>query len=486
MPFFITPAYHHQTANTQKMQENKWIYRITLINCKAMNNSGCCEYFSEVMDSMLSTNHPLPCPAYTGKEPYLFISYAHADGDRVYPEIKALYDQGYRIWYDEGITPGNEWSEEIARAITDSAMFVVFISQAAIQSRNVRREISFALNKNKLFLPIHLEEVSLSLGLELNMGNVQWVMKWRMSADDYSRKMMNVLPISCRGKSERVVAYDAAKNTTQELPILDGFVFIKGGTYLMGSPENETERSIDETQHQVKVDNFYMAKYPVTLAQFETFIDKTNYHTDADKANYNYLSDGKNYNKKTSVNWRYDTKNELQQDKQHPVIHVSWNDALAYCQWLSKKLNNAFRLPTEAEWEYACRAGTTTPFNTGENLTTDQANYNGIYSYPNYPDGKFISKTTPVGSYPPNGWGLYDMHGNVWEWCQDWYGKEYYDECKRQGTIDNPQGPEIGSNRVARGGCWGSYARRCRSASRSGDDPDNHDFIVGFRLVFVP
>lgn len=240
-----------------------------------------------------------------------------------------------------------------------------------------------------------------------------------------------------------------------------GFVFIKGGTFLMGSPDNEVDRRDDETQHQVKVNDFCMSKHTVTVADFEIFI-----------AEY------KSQREKTNIN--------LQKDKQHPVTNVSWNDAVEYCKWMSKKLNAVFRLPTEAEWEYACRAGGTKPFNTGDNLTTDQANYNGNYPYANYPKGKFLGNTTPVGSYLPNAWGLYDMHGNVFEWCQDWYGEKYYDECKSQGVVDNPKGPDTGSDRVLRGGSWNRHGRRCRCADRFLVNPAIRRNDIGFRLVFVP
>ena len=439
---------------------------------------------------MSSPNRPLPCLAYTGKEPYLFISYAHVDSDRVYPEIKALSDQGYRIWYDEGIAPSKEWSEEIAQAIISSSMFIVFISQNAIQSHNVKDEINYSLDKNIPFLPVYLEEVVLTEGLQMRTRRFQAIMKWQISADDYKRKMLNALPGECLGKTQQVSVHDTthniAKNTILELPKPGGFVSIKGGTFLMGSPETEAGRRDNETQHQVKVNVFYLAKYPVTVSQFETFINETNYQTDADKDGGSYIWNDKAWDKKLGVNWRCDPKGNLQNDKQHPVIHVSWHDASAYCQWFSKKQSRNFRLPTEAEWEYACRAGTTTPFNTGANLTTAQANYDGNYPYQNYPKGKYLGTTTPVGSYPPNGWGLYDMHGNVWEWCLDWYGGKYYNECKRQGIVDNPQGPETGSDRVLRGGSWGSCAGFCRSAYRRYGDPGNRNYDVGFRLVFLP
>ena len=146
------------------------------------------------------------------------------------------------------------------------------------------------------------------------------------------------------------------------------------------------------------------------------------------------------------------------------MIHVSWNDADAYCRWLSEKYEKPFHLPTEQEWECACRAGTTTPFNTGTNLTTDQANYNGNFSYKSFLKGKYIGRTTPVGTYKPNSWGLYDMHGNVWEWCDSCYNKD-------------------GDYRVLRGGCWDNDAPNCRSAYRYRIPPGNRSGGIGFRLA---
>ncbi len=168
------------------------------------------------------------------------------------------------------------------------------------------------------------------------------------------------------------------------------------------------------------------------------------------------------------------------------MLHVSWNDAVAYCQWLSQKCGQYFRLPTEAEWEYACRSGTETPFNTGENLTTEQANYDGNFLYRNNSKGVFRKQTVPVDFFEPNGFGLYNMHGNVWEWCGDCYGSDYYEECRKAGVVSNPQGPETGSNRVLRGGSWYGNAQNCRSAYRNRGNPGSRGDDVGFRLVFVP
>jgi len=266
------------------------------------------------------------------------------------------------------------------------------------------------------------------------------------------------------------------------------FVLIRGGTFMMGSPGGEVGHQNDETQHQVKVSDFYIAEYEVTVGEFRKFVAAKGYLTDAEKGGGSYIWDGTKWEKRAGVNWRHGISGSLrpQNEENHPVVHVSWNDAVAYCKALSAKTGKRYRLPTEAEWEYACRAGRRTPFNTGENLTTNQANYDGNYPYNNNPKGVYRQKTVPVNSFAPNAWGLYNMHGNVWEWCSDWYDGTYYDECKAQGVVTNPTGPATGSYRVIRGGGWSNDAGSCRSAYRISLSPDFRINNVGFRLVFVP
>jgi len=236
----------------------------------------------------------------------------------------------------------------------------------------------------------------------------------------------------------------AQKQVLKKYPVDIDWVNIKGGTFNMGSYMGEFAREENEINHQVSLTSFKMSKYEVTFAQYDVFCEATG------------------RTKPSDAGWGRGNR---------PVINVSWDDANAFAQWAG------CRLPTEAEWEYACRAGTTTPFNTGENLTTNQANYDGNYPYQNFSKGTYLAKTMPVGSYPPNAWGLHDMHGNVWEWCSDWYG----DYNTSQQT--NPQGPSSGSYRVYRGGSWYNYAQYCRSAFRHSNVPSLRDSSLGFRLV---
>jgi len=222
------------------------------------------------------------------------------------------------------------------------------------------------------------------------------------------------------------------------------WIEIPAGSFFMGSPPDELNRRSNETQHKVTLSAFKMSKYEITFSQYDLFCEATGMKKPYDEG------------------WGQNNR---------PVINVSWHDAKAFADWMG------CRLPTEAEWEYACRAGTTTPFNTGENITDLQANYNGNYPYNNNVKGEFIAKTLPVGSFAPNGWGLFDMHGNIWEWCSDWY--DDYPPTEQT----NPEGPPSGTFRVFRGGGWRNFAQLCRSAFRYNYFPDHRHFNIGFRLV---
>ena len=172
-------------------------------------------------------------------------------------------------------------------------------------------------------------------------------------------------------------------------------------------------------------------------------------------------------------------------DESQPMVEVSWDGAVKFCQWLSRKEGRTYRLPTEAQWEYACRAGTTTRFSFGDDEDDlyrygnycDRSNTNG-YSWQDKAHDDGHDKTAPVGSYRPSRWGLYDMHGNVWEWCADWYGEQY-----PRGPVTDPTGPPDGKRRVVRGGSWMHAPWACRSAIRSRIIPNLTDGVGGFRVL---
>ncbi|MDR0361608.1 MAG: formylglycine-generating enzyme family protein [Planctomycetota bacterium] len=223
---------------------------------------------------------------------------------------------------------------------------------------------------------------------------------------------------------------------------------IPAGTFMMGSPESEAGRENDEIQHEVTISKaFYLGTYEVTQAQWKAVMgsDPSKFKGD-----------------------------------DNPVENVSWDDAMEFCRRVSELTGRRFRLPTEAEWEYACRAGTTTPFNTGETIHSDQANYFGFNTYERGRGGRkgvFRERTTRVGSFPANAWGLYDMHGNVLEWCSDWL--DVYDRTKTR----DPQGASSGTFRVYRGGSWFNYPRYCRSAYRSRLGPGLRLNYLGLRVA---
>lgn len=226
-------------------------------------------------------------------------------------------------------------------------------------------------------------------------------------------------------------------------------VLIKGGTFIMGSPESEVGRSADEgPQHQVTLSSFHLGKYEVTQAQWRAVMgNDPSYFAGCDRC---------------------------------PVEQVSWNDVQGFIQ----KLNSlggkyVYRLPTEAEWEYAARAGTTTPFSFGSSLRSTQANFNGNSPYGGASKGPYLLKTAPVGKYLSNARGVYDMHGNVWEWCQDWFEKDYY----ARSEVNDPKGASTGNWRVLRGGSWLVDAGSLRSAYRGVSSAAFRDRTFGFRLA---
>lgn len=231
--------------------------------------------------------------------------------------------------------------------------------------------------------------------------------------------------------------FDTSTLFAQNKPVIE-WVDIPAGTFVMGSPVTEKGREDNEAQHQVTLSAFKMSKYEVTFEQYDVFCEATG-------------------RKKPDDNGVRGN---------HPVVNVSWNDANDFAQWMG------CRLPTEAEWEYSCRAGSTTIFNSGDCLSKAVANFGCGFSQIGC-----CTPTLPVGSLAPNVWGLYDMHGNVWEWCLDWYST--YPKTLQV----NPAGPTTGTQRICRGGGWYWTEGDCRSAERNPLSPNELNYFMGFRLV---
>jgi formylglycine-generating enzyme required for sulfatase activity len=227
------------------------------------------------------------------------------------------------------------------------------------------------------------------------------------------------------------------------------FVLIPAGDFHMGSHKSEKGRENDEGPiHDVRISKaFYMSKYEVTQSQFESLMD---------------------------VELKYKFRGA-----DLPVENVNWYEANTFNSRLSSMFGEVFKLPSEAQWEYACRAGTDTPFYTGETISSEQANYEACHVYGDGRRGSFPDRTTKVGSYPANAFGLHDMHGNVWEWCSDWYRKDYY---KNEDFVD-PMGPEKAFRHVIRGGSWNHPPEKLRSADRNSRISGANRRHIGFRPI---
>jgi eukaryotic-like serine/threonine-protein kinase len=261
-----------------------------------------------------------------------------------------------------------------------------------------------------------------------------------------------VVTVNARGeianrsnKQAQFFAEDIGSGVTLEM------VSIPGGKFIMGSPTTEKDRTDREgPQHEVSIKPFSMSKFAVTQAQWQAVMGNNPSNFKGDK---------------------------------RPVERITWHQAREFCQKLSQQTGRQYRLPSEAEWEYACRAGTTTPFHFGETITPALVNYNGNNPYGAAPKGQYRQTTMDVGSFPPNVFGLYDMHGNVWEWCQDeWHGN--YNGTPADGSAWEIKGNENDPRLSAlRGGSWNLNARKCRSAYRGTYNADNRYYIIGFRVV---
>ena len=273
------------------------------------------------------------------------------------------------------------------------------------------------------------------------------------------RPIANRLPFVNVSWSRKVVQ-SQTEGFTEELgeKVALDMILISGGSFLMGSSKEQGSGDLEKPQHKVDISSFAMGRYPVTQAQWKIVASMP-------QIEHSLKSNPSDF-----------------KGNKRPVEQVSWQDAIEFCQRLSQHTGRIYRLPIEAGWEYACRAGTTTPFHFGEMISTDLANYDGSETYGEESKSEYRRETTDVGSFPPNAYGLHDMHGNVMEWCADhWHynyeGAPFYGQAWLDGG-DSYQ-------RVVRGGSWNYYPAGCRSAARNYASPADRDNRIGFRVVCV-
>ncbi|NCR75952.1 MAG: SUMF1/EgtB/PvdO family nonheme iron enzyme [Microcystis aeruginosa K13-06] len=437
---------------------------------------------------------------------------AHASEDK--PAVLALYDRlkqaGYKPWLDKkDLIPGQIWRDEIPKAIKASQIFLACLSgKSANKQGYIQRELRIALDTfgemlpgTIFFIPMRLEECEIPdlrmSEVGLNLRDIHRLDYWEEDgfeqlerAIGYQFKLepeepkqpvivpeepkqplsvfnFEIVRVNAKGeqikkesKQSQYFREDLGNDITLEM------VAIPGGTFLMGTEDEEIERLVkkfnldgfrwERPQHRVTVSSFYMGRYPITQSQWKAIAATAKIDIDLETNPSNFKGD------------------EL------PVEQVNWYDAIEFCARLSKLTGREYRLPSEAEWEYACRAGTTTPFYFGETITGELANYRASETYAGEAKGEYREETTPVGQFPPNAFGLYDMHGNVWEWCADtWH--DNYDRAPRDGSVWIKNGDDNCS--PMRGGSWCSNPDVCRSALRlCSDRPDSYS-DDGFRVV---
>lgn len=422
----------------------------------------------------------------------VFISHSSKDKLVADAVCATLESGGIRCWVaPRDVTPGVNWSGALIQAISDARIMVLVFSSNSNHSPQVMREAERAVSKGIPILTLRMEDVKPSDDMEFFISATHWLDAMTPPVEQHLQRLarsVSVLlaaqttsgtqttstPTSTKPKEQtQPVAAKKADTAPSgpQVPLTSSvgttLVPIPPGSFMMGSPASETDRTGDESQVQVTLTRpFWMAAHECTQQEWETVMG----------SNPSRFKGPRN-----------------------PVERVSWKSAMAFCVKLTQMdhdggslaKNLRYSLPTEAQWEYACRAGTTTPFGVGDgaNLDSMQANFDGDAPYGSALKGPARKSTMDVGSFPPNEWGLHDMHGNVWEWCLDTYGKKLrggFDPITDDGSSPFRLLLWFCRTRVIRGGSWNNGARSCRSANRSWYVPTDCGNSLGFRVAVVP
>ena len=459
-------------------------------------------------------------PTRRGIDAKIFLSYRRQDSayvaQLIYDRLRAHFGADAIFMDIDSIPFGVDFREQITAAVDECSILLAVIGrhwagEAGAARRIddprdfVRIEIESALERNLPVVPILIDHATMPGEADLPPSLARLTYRNALNlapgrgldhhVNDLIKGIERLLqppPIP----QPRLSAPQPKKELTNSIGMK--LTLIPAGEFLMGSDESDPDAFDDEfldkaggktQKHRVRITRpFYLGVTEVTRGQFRRFVDEAGYQTEAEK-------DGKGgwgwneATKKFEQNPKFTWQNAgFEQTDDHPVVNVSWNDAQAFVGWLSRKEGKTYRLPTEAEWEYACRAGTTTRYCFGDDPE-------GLAAFGNIADATAKEKfpdwtwaiaardgyvyTAPVGRYQPNAWGLFDMHGNVWEWCSDGYAADYY----KQSPVDDPPGAVQASDRVIRGGSWGNRPRGARSANRNGYEPEIRDNDLGFRLA---
>jgi len=458
----------------------------------------------------------------------IFISYSTKDADGAQEVCRLLEERGISCWIaPRDVPPGADWAESIMDGIKDAIGFVLVLSEHVNTSRHCKSEVEVAFSAGKAVFPIRLRQIQPSASLHLFLSSSQWIDAWdpplenhidrlagavkRLQGEDVPDAPAPIAAASAKPAANKgAIAKDiAAKTASAAAPVarsafswatakknrkfvmaaalvlvafvafsmiggggekapgekkaaerkagesatFDGieFVWVPAGKFQMGSPPGETSRGRDEQLHEVILTKgFWIGKYELTKDQWAAVMETKPWQG---RDNIPYAENG-------------------------PASNMTWIDANLYIRKLNKEQDGPYRLPTEAEWEYACRAGTTTPYSFGvhEGFQLQEHAWYNVNAY-----GAKENYAHPVGTKKPNPWGLYDMHGNLWEFCADWSGGAY--PFPDDGPVTDPKGPETGNARILRGGAYDSRDYQLRSAHRHGQYANRAYTSVGIRLV---
>ena len=469
-------------------------------------------FFNQIIEKESKEKPSIACVTGEQRSDRIQIFLAHASEDK--QKVIEIYDRllllGYSPWLDKkNLIAGQNWKREIPKAIKNSDIFIACFSSKSINKTGyIQRELKLALDKlaeipeSKIFLiPLRLDNCSIPElqrpDLGINLRDIHWLDFWEqdgfenlIKAIEFSQhrnpepklRELDLLLFGTKLQKfdfEVVTVNTSGREVKRDQSFAEYFsedlsngvtldmVAILGGQFLMGMEESEIERLVkkfnwdgyrrEKPQHSVTVKPFFMGKFPVTQAQWRAVANLSEIERSLEADPSNFKGD------------------------KRPVEGVSWDEAVEFCKRLSRKTGREYRLPSEAEWEYAIRAGTNTSFHFGETITSELANYPGSFTYADEPEGEYRKKTTDVGSFPPNAFGLYDMHGNVWEWCAD----DWHDDYQNAPTDCTAWLSDKSNIKVIRGGSWAVNPFNCRSASRGSLTRDSRYDNIGFRVMCV-